>query len=148
MTPWWKRNKGLAALALLVALFAIAQFIQPPIPVPPAGYPKAAWEHSSVGPQVAAILKRSCADCHSNETRWPWYSRISPGSWLMANHVVRGRRQLNFSRQSEISEETRGEIHDTIRDGTMPPSSYLVLHGDARLSPADKKLLMEWALGN
>jgi hypothetical protein len=141
------RRRVVVACLGAATLFAAAQFFQPPIPQPQPAQDKPAWDNPALDRRVAAILKRSCADCHSNETRWPWYARISPGSWFMATHVVRGRHHMNLSRQWEISEETLGEIHDAIRDGTMPLASYLWLHRDAKLSAAEQKLVKDWALG-
>ena len=133
---------GTAAGALL-----IAQFIQPDIPVPPIPKPGAGYDAVVPDARVKVILKRACADCHSNDTVWPWYSRISPVSHLVASDVVRGRRQLNFSTVAEISEEQLGEIHDVINFGDMPPKAYTLMHPSAKLSKAEADLLKQWALG-
>jgi hypothetical protein len=99
-------------------------------------------------PEVAAILKRSCFDCHSNETHWPWYARIAPGSWLMARDVRKGRARFNVSEWGGLTEEERAldkEISwDQIKEGKMPPWFYLPLHPSARLSERDKQLLGAW----
>lgn len=98
---------------------------------------------------VERILRRSCFDCHSHETRWPWYSRVAPMSWFVADHVHEGRRDLNFSRWPVFDFEEQNEafrdIGKMIRAGKMPLRSYLWLHPDARLSEADKAKLLEWA---
>src|SRR5262245_37880394 len=83
-------------LLALVLLLVIAQFIQPSIATARVDETKTLYHVESVPPNVRAILHRSCDDCHSNRTLWPWYSRISPVSWWLAKHVRQGRRELNF----------------------------------------------------
>ncbi len=104
-------------------------------------------------PEVAAILRRSCFDCHSNETRWPLYSRIAPGSWLMARDVHRGRNHLNFSEWGDVDEDERQDdlesCWDQVEAGEMPPIQYLYpFHMSAKLSEADKALLKGFFLKN
>ena len=98
---------------------------------------------------VKLVLRRSCYDCHSNETRWPWYTNIAPVSWLVANHVKEGRAELNFSQWSSYEPKKREhkleEIEDEVREGEMPIGNYVWIHGDAKLSEADSKLVQEWA---
>lgn len=102
--------------------------------------------------EVVSILKRSCFDCHSNETRWPWYSRLAPASWLIARDVRNGRDQLNFSEWDEFEPEDlqdfKQSITEVVSDGTMPPWFYLPLHPDASLSEADKAVLDAWYTGS
>ena len=99
---------------------------------------------------VHAILKRSCYDCHSHETVWPWYSRIAPASWLLAWDVKEGREELNFSTWHQYSNRKRTkklrEIAEEIEEGEMPPWFYIPLHPEARLSSQDKQHLRTWAL--
>jgi len=88
-------------------------------------------------PKTRAFAKRACYDCHSNESRWPWYSFVAPVSWLVANDVRDARDRLNFS---EISDEDRVDhLVEHIQDGAMPLPKYLVLHSEARLSETEKK---------
>ena len=98
---------------------------------------------------VQPILKRSCYDCHSNLTRWPWYSKVAPVSWLVGRDVHEGRRHLNFSAWNQLTtEKQQRAIHDVWRqvsEGEMPMTIYLPLHSDARLSDADKAALKAWA---
>ena len=99
--------------------------------------------------EVKAILKASCYDCHSNETAWPWYSRVAPVSWLVASDTSEGRRKFNFSewnsyppgKQTAILAHTVREI----RRGDMPPWYYTIRHGEARLTPEKKAVLEAWA---
>jgi len=100
-------------------------------------------------PEVKAILKRACYDCHSNETIWPWYSRVAPVSWLLAWDVGEGREELNFSTWNRYSQKKRDkiikEIRKEVEEGEMPPWFYLPLHPDARLSDSDHSVLRAWA---
>jgi hypothetical protein len=97
-------------------------------------------------PEVQAILRRSCFDCHTNETAWPFWSRIAPGSWLMARDVHNGRTHLNFSEWADVDEDERQTDFETawdqVESGEMPKWFYVYpLHLGARLSEADKALL-------
>lgn len=99
--------------------------------------------------EVKKILRRSCYDCHSNETRWPWYARIAPVSWLIASDVKEGRREVNFSEWNKFTGGRRArkfkEIVEQLEQEKMPQWYYLLLHPDAKLSPADKKTILNWA---
>jgi hypothetical protein len=92
-----------------------------------------------------AIVKRSCFDCHSNETIWPWYSRVAPLSWLVRYDVDEGRRELNFSdwqfgaREGERIDKIRKEI----TNGGMPPVAFRLVHPEARLSDAEIRLIID-----
>ncbi len=99
---------------------------------------------------VRAILRRACYDCHSNETVWPWYSRVAPFSWLVVRDVREGRKELNFSTWNRIS--TRQQVKKLkeswkeVDEGEMPPWYYLSMHRDATLSAEDRAALHSWAL--
>ncbi|HXJ23976.1 MAG TPA: heme-binding domain-containing protein [Polyangia bacterium] len=104
-------------------------------------------------PEVTAILRRACFDCHSNETRWPLYSRIAPGSWLLASDVHKGRNHLNFSEWGSVDDEERQDdleaCWDQVESGTMPPKKYLYpFHMSAKLSESDKMTLKAYFLKN
>ena len=98
-----------------------------------------------VSTELAAVLRRSCYDCHSNETVWPWYSRVAPVSWLLAHDVREGREYVNYSTWNRLSKAQQAEaIHESwehVEEGDMPPWYYLPIHPEARLSPADRDLL-------
>ena len=102
-------------------------------------------------PEVEAVMRRACFDCHTNETRWPLYARIAPGSWLMARDVHHGRSHLNFSKWADADEDERQtdreNAWDQIQSGEMPPWFYVLpMHPDAKLSDADKALLKSYLL--
>jgi len=100
-----------------------------------------------VNPQVGAILDRSCQDCHSNHTNWPWYSHIAPVSWIVSKHVSEGREMLDFSEWTNQpgAESERMLICDAVSSGSMPLASYTMIHRKARLSKVDVKLICDWA---
>jgi hypothetical protein len=98
-------------------------------------------------PQTRDLFMRACGDCHSNETRWPWYAYIAPSSWLTTMHVHDGRAQFNLSDLNNVLEFRRAELPNEaaqqLRMGTMPPKDYLLLHPEARLSDAEKQALID-----
>ncbi len=130
-------------LIVIVGLFVILQLI------PLNQTNPAVIQDVSAPADIKAILKTSCYDCHSNETVWPWYSRVAPGSFLITRDVVQGRKHLNFSDFSEMdvfdSTDIADEILEVLEEGEMPILPYLLLHPDASLSDSETKALMTWA---
>jgi hypothetical protein len=98
---------------------------------------------------VQALLRRSCFDCHSNETQWPWYAQIAPVSLLIARDVKNGRKEVNFSMWEKFDEKRKArklkEIAKEVEKGDMPLFYYLPLHPDAKLSAAERELIIRWA---
>jgi hypothetical protein len=136
------RRAGLLLIALLIAAQLIRIERTNPRVGPPVG-------RELVAPaEVHALLRRACYDCHSNETRWPWYARVAPASWLVAHDVDEGREELNFStweayppaRRRKLLRETAEEV----AEGKMPPWYYVLLHDEARLGPAERDALRAW----
>ncbi len=132
------------ASATLLLCLAIAQLIRPVTDNPPVNPARSLWRDPRVDPRAASILKRACANCHSYETVWPWYSRISPASWIIARDVSRGRGKLNFSEWCHASANQLQEICDELDKDAMPPKNYRLLHPEARLSKADLEILIDW----
>lgn len=99
-------------------------------------------------PEVKAILQRACYDCHSNETRWPWYSYVRPVAWVIASDVNAGRRELNFSNWGQYSlkrrKKLKREIGEAIAKGEMPLGIYLWMHSEATLTPEIKAVIVRW----
>lgn len=99
--------------------------------------------------EVQAVLRGACFDCHSHETRWPWYSRVAPISWWLAEHVADGRKDLNFSQWPVLDLEAQGEalrgIAKEIEEDEMPLRSYRLGHPEARLDAQQKARLLAWA---
>jgi len=135
-TPRWRTIFRILALSV-VGMLVLAQLVpygrdhkNPPVAEEPL------WDQ----PATRALAARACFDCHSNETRWPWYSSLAPSSWLVQNHVDEGRQTLNFSQWNRDYEEAH-EASEAVLDGSMPPRSYLLLHADAQLQPAERTAL-------
>lgn len=134
-------------LALLVVFIAI-QFIQPAhnktVQVLPTDFVKV----FTVPNNVQSVLQAACYDCHSNNTNYPWYSKIQPMAWMMARHINNGKDKLNFSdfgsytSRRQIS-KLKG-IANQIKDDEMPLSSYKWMHKNARLSKEQKNLIIDW----
>lgn len=139
-----KRVVVIVVIVLVVAFVAI-QFVPVERTNPPVTSPLVAPE------PIAGILKRSCNDCHSNETRWPWYAHVAPVSWLVAGDVVEGRKHLNLSEWGGYSESKRVSKADSMAEeceaGRMPLPKYVRMHGDAKLSAEDVKAIRAWADG-
>ena len=96
---------------------------------------------------VAAILKVSCYDCHSNNSRYPWYSELQPGAWFMARHIKKGKEELNFDEFNNYSKRRKKakikSIISQIEKEEMPFKSYLLLHPDAGITLNKKKVLLQ-----
>jgi Haem-binding domain len=137
-----------ASLATLILVGGGIQLIRPDRENPPVDPSKDLLALSAAPEQIQAILRRSCYDCHSNQTRWPWYSAIAPVSWLTTRDVREGRKHMNFSewgtypRGRQISKLE--SIGSEVDKGEMPLEIYLLLHRDAALSKEEKDTLLAW----
>jgi|SRR5580704_3044098 cytochrome c len=104
---------------------------------------------TAVPGEVREVLEQKCADCHSENTRWPAYSRVAPASWLIERDVHQGRVHLNMSQWTNYSPEDQADllarIASEVRSGQMPVKQYLVLHPGARLSPREQQMIYDWA---
>ncbi|MCA1619168.1 MAG: heme-binding domain-containing protein [Acidobacteria bacterium] len=129
-------------------VFLGAQAVRPDRTNPPVDASKTLGANTRMTPEVAAILERSCNDCHSSETVWPWYSNVAPASWFLKWHVDEGRRELSFSEWATYTKRKRErklhEICQQVESGAMPLKSYLPLHPEARLSDEDRRVICEW----
>jgi len=136
-----------AAIGLVVVFVGI-QFIRPARTNPQIDSAQTIEAHTQITSEVASIFDRSCRDCHSNKTVWPWYTNVAPVSWWLTNHVNEGRRDMNLSEWGKLprdrQERKLRQICDEVEDGIMPLSSYLPMHPAARLSEQDKKTVCEW----
>lgn len=134
---------GLAAVAL------VAQAIRPTRNLGAVAGPNHISAKAPVPAEVEAVLQRSCYDCHSNATRYPWYANIQPVGWWLESHVRDGKRHLNFSEFATYSTKraTRKleETAEEVRELHMPLNSYLWVHRDAKLTDAEIKLVADWA---
>lgn len=99
--------------------------------------------------EVKAVLRRSCYDCHSNETRWTWYAYVAPVSWVVVGDVDKGRRELNLSQWAALTPRRKSMVPqkmlDKIETGAMPLGRYVRMHPEARLTPEDVETIRRWA---
>ena len=140
-----RRNK---ILLLLLCIFIAIQFIKPARNKGGQVLFSDIENIYTVPNSVLSILKNSCYDCHSNNTKYPWYSAIQPGAWFMAWHIKDGKEQLNFNEFGTCSKRKQQsklkEMRNKISDGSMPLRSYTLIHENAKLSENDKIILLSW----
>ncbi len=137
-------SRFLAVTSAAVALFSI-QLIPVSTTNPPV------TKDLSAPAQVGIVLQRDCYDCHSNRTRWPWYARVAPVSWLAAHDVNDGRRHLNFSNWDAYAAdpgtaaEKLRKLGKVVAGASMPPWYYAMMHPQTRLTRDDRTLVAGWA---
>jgi hypothetical protein len=138
----------LLILAVLVAAFIVIQFWRidtTPIPIVQAETIQAGV---TVPPDVDMVLTRSCGDCHTNGTVYPWYSQMQPVAWWLSDHIAEGRGELNFSKfntyPARKKKKKLEEICDQIKQGEMPLFSYTIVHRNAVLSESEKTAICNW----
>ena len=140
--------RKLAKLTSILFAFAFLgmQFV-PTATMPKTSATTGAHMAEVINPQVGAILDRSCQDCHSSRTAWPWYSHVAPLSWIVSKHVSAGREILDFSdwANQPHSADERMLICDAVSDGRMPLPEYTLIHRNAKLSKRDVELICGWA---
>jgi len=140
-------NKRLRTiLIILLAIIVLASVLSRPRKSEKAEAP--ILSGAQISPELLNTIERSCRDCHSEATQYPWYSYVAPVSWLIQSDVSRGREHLNLSKWSEYSRVRRQrcltEIANQVRDGEMPLPLYTLIHRGARLSEADANAIFQW----
>jgi hypothetical protein len=143
-------KRALKWLTIVLACgFVLMQLSRPARTNPVADESRALEVSLHVTPEVKAIFARACDDCHTNRTRWPWYSEVAPVSWWLTDHVRHGRRHMNFSDWARYTpreaDQMLGEICRLSKVEAMPLSSYTLMHRDAILSPQDVGTLCAWS---
>ena len=137
-------------LLVLIIAFIVIQFIQPAHNKRDKVLSTDFAKTLVVPNNIKMILQNACYDCHSNNTKYPWYSNIQPAAWMMARHIKNGKDKLNFSDfgsntiRKQISKLK--EIANQVKDDEMPIASYKLMHKNARLSAEDKTLMEDWFL--
>ncbi|MFN8271977.1 MAG: heme-binding domain-containing protein [Chitinophagaceae bacterium] len=141
-------SKRKIILLILFILFVAIQFIQP---VKNISGVVAASRFSNLynaPDSIENILQMACYDCHSNNTRYPWYANIQPAAWVLQNHITKGKSELNFDEFASYSARRKlsklKSMISQVNDGEMPLQSYTWIHKDARLSDDQKKILLAW----
>ncbi|HTO16292.1 MAG TPA: heme-binding domain-containing protein [Edaphocola sp.] len=143
-------KKILKVIALIVVIVLIAiQFIRPEKNIGEEISENQITAKYEVPENVQQILNISCYDCHSNTTHYPWYSNIQPFAWLLNDHIVEGKKELNFSTFMDYpvwrQYKKFKEIGKETEDGDMPLASYTLIHRDAILSAEQKLAVENWA---
>lgn len=125
---------GVAALFLLIQLLPMGRdHTNPPIEAEPQ------WD----SPMTKALFDRTCADCHSHTTKWPWYSSVAPLSWIISDHVMEGREHFNVSRWGIQKHNEGEEAAEELEEGEMPVFGYTITHPEARLNREEKERLIQ-----
>ena len=136
-------------LLILLAVFIVIQLIRPEKNLGSLDTEVDFLQVSQVPDTLAALFLNSCYDCHSDQSRYPWYNRVAPVSWYLNKHIIEGKSHLNFSSWGILDKVQKISVLDQICEectiGTMPLKSYLFIHGDARLGEEDIKTICEWA---
>lgn len=135
-------------IVILFGLLILIQFIRIDQTAHSIDKGKDFASNATIPADVRAIIKRSCYDCHSLETKYPWYANVAPVSWWIKNHVNEGRNFINFSTWEDYNsdEKSRKLVNSMayIKPDMMPLSSYISQHKEAKLSVKDKEILNEW----
>ena len=133
---------------VLVVAFVVIQFFRPDFNNPPENQGETLEASTQVPPEVEAIISRSCIDCHSNRTTYPWYSHIAPSSWLLASDIREGRQELDISVWNTYDTRKKvrklGAMCDQVSKGDMPLWQYRLIHWNARLREGEAKTLCDW----
>lgn len=136
-----------AAYTLVVAAAGV-QVVRPVRTNPATDPSHTLFAHVAVPPAAAAVLDRACRDCHSHDTRWPWYSNVAPVSWWVIDHVNHGRSHFNYSNWTQYRRDEAEKLLknscELARKGSMPLPQYVWMHSAARLTPRDIDALCRW----
>jgi hypothetical protein len=133
---------------VLAAGLVVSQAIRPDRTNPPTDPTKTIVAMTHPPANVLAILDKSCRDCHTNDTVWPWYTNVAPISWFVVGHVTEGRHELSFSNWADYDAALRAkrlaQMCDLVQRGEMPLPSYLLLHPDAALNDEERQAICDW----
>ena len=129
----------------LVGLFVLMQVVIPAKTNPPSDPAMSLKAAKPAAAAAVAVLERSCRDCHSNDTTWPWYSHVAPVSWLVARAGNEGRREFNMSEfgtwEPKKQQHKLEEACAQVKEGEMPMWIYVIQHAEAKLQPGDVELI-------
>ena len=133
---------------IVVVIFVVIQVIRPDFTNPPVDPKHTIQSLVTVPSNIDSTLRRACYDCHSYETRMPWYAQIAPVSWWLKGHINDGRKELNFSEFATYTKKRQlrklDEACDEVKKGDMPLKTYVPMHPAAKLTDADRQMLCAW----
>ena len=136
-------------LLIALGLFLLAQLIQPDRSVPASDPAKDLLAMTNAPADIRQLVIGACYDCHSYQTTYPWYGKLTPMNFIMQDHIDEGREKLNYSLWDRYAgTEAAGESGETIQEGEMPPGYYRFMHGHGDLSPAQEQQLIAWFDGS
>lgn len=143
------KRRNIVLLSIIFVLFVI-QFVRINQTNPPNEADKDFILIENPPEAVAILLKNACYDCHSHQTKYPWYTNVAPFSWLIGIHIREGREHLNFSTWSDYSRKKQlhklEEIAEELKEEKMPLPNYTWMHSEAKLSGEERKLIVDWVL--
>ena len=135
-------------LLVLLVIFLVIQVFHPKRNKSKQDQPYAIAKKFPVPDDVKAIMARACYDCHTNNTRYPWYCYVQPVDWWTDNHVKKGKKGINFDEYTNKSLRYQyhkmEEVEEQVKEGKMPLNSYLWIHKDAKLTPEEKNKIIAW----
>jgi hypothetical protein len=138
-------------LLFLLAALLVIQFIHPKRNRSEGEQPYRIASAYDVPAPVQEILAKACNDCHSNNTRYPWYTKLQPFDWWITDHINKGKKDLNLdeftNRNLRYQYHKLEEIAELVKESEMPLDSYTWIHKDAKLTDAEKTTLISWADG-
>ena len=136
---------------IIVIILIVIQFFKPERNLHAGPQPKAITTQYTVPENVDTIMAKACYDCHSNNTRYPWYANVQPVAWWLNDHINGGKYELNFDEFAAYAPAKQyhklEEVGDMVNHGRMPLSSYTWIHKDAILTDAEKSTIVNWAEG-
>ena len=140
---------GRKILLIVIIILVVIQFIRPARNISTTPSPHDISTEYTVPDSVKNIMAVACNDCHTNNTRYPWYANIQPVGWWLQNHVNEGKRHLNYSEFTSLEKKKQykkmDETAHEVKEGDMPLNSYLWIHHDAELTQAEKDMIVNWA---
>lgn len=136
-------------LLILLTALVIIQFIHPKKNKAEGPQPDYIGNSFTISGDVKSILAKACNDCHTNNTKYPWYTNIQPVHWFLNNHIKNGKRKFNLdeytSRSLRYQYNKMEDVIEQIKEGGMPLNQYLWIHKTARLTQPEKDILISWA---
>jgi len=140
---------GRKILLIIIIILVVIQFIRPARNISTTPSPHDISTEYTVPDSIKNIMAVACNDCHTNNTRYPWYANIQPVGWWLQNHVNEGKRHLNYSEFTSLEKKKQykkmDETAHEVKEGDMPLNSYLWIHHDAELTQAQKDMIVNWA---
>ena len=136
-------------MLVLLAVLVIIQFIHPKKNKAERVQPNYIGNTFAIPADVKTILAKACYDCHSNNTRYPWYANLQPLHWWLEKHIKNGKKEINFddytNKSLRYQYHKMEEVIEQVKEGEMPLNSYTWIHKDAKLTTEEKAKITGWA---